>query len=271
VAYLPCPRHVPARLRRRTTRGDGETGRHVLGEPGLVVFQSQQVVAAARHDLPGDFLLAAHGVDRNQCPAQFQHGKQPGDGGDLVAFIPHGHLAQAQAVTARPGADQVQAGAVGASGTAYGLAVDGDMAEAQFTTDGVDPGGETALESVRVQRGEDAVEGVVRGDAMGQAQAQGAQPRFLGASEDDDIDPGIAGRQYSSQGDEENVSKQMVVTKGRVSGIGQIPEVMGKVQGDVGSGGHGSVSDEATGDTPVCYGRNLGETITTLRQSQKYA
>src|SRR5262249_59894028 len=110
------------------------------------------------------------GVDAHQRPVQVQQLQQLGDGRDLAAPGRHGHLGQAQAALGRPGADQVQAGAAGAGAAAQGLAVDGDVAPAQGVTDGVDPGGEGVLEGQGVQGGEDAVEGVVAGGAVGQLQ-----------------------------------------------------------------------------------------------------
>src|SRR5947209_5458687 len=50
---------------------------------------------------------------------------------------------------------------------AHGLAVDRDVREAQGVADGVDPVGEAVLESQRVQRGEDPVEGIMGRGPLG--------------------------------------------------------------------------------------------------------
>jgi hypothetical protein len=56
----------------------------VRQQPSLVGFDDQHVIAAALHDLPGDLLLTADGVDGHQRPLQVQQLQQPGDGRDLV-------------------------------------------------------------------------------------------------------------------------------------------------------------------------------------------
>src|SRR5262249_15899230 len=112
----------------------------------LVVLDRQQVVTACVPDLLGYGFLAADGVDADQRPVQVQQLQQLRDSHDLIALVLDGDLGQAQAVLGRPGADQVQSGAVGPAAAANGLAVDRDVDEAQGVTEGVDPAGEAVLE-----------------------------------------------------------------------------------------------------------------------------
>src|SRR5262249_61011603 len=129
-----------------------------------------------------------------------------------------------------------EAGAARAAGATHGLAVDGDVAEAQLAADGVDPAREAVLEGAGRQCGEDAVEGVVGGDAVGQTQAEGTQPRLLGAAELGDVVPGVAAGQHGGQGDDQDVLQQVVVSEGGVPGGWQGREVGGGVPRGVGGG-----------------------------------
>src|SRR5262249_55564688 len=127
---------------------------------------------------------------------------------------------------------------------AEGLAVDGDVAQAQGGADGLDPAGEAALEGGGVQGGEDAVEGVVRGDAVGQGQAQRQQPGALLDPEGGDGVPGLRPGQDGGKGDDQDVAEQVVVAEGGVARVGEAGEVLRDVQpGRRGGGSHGRISN----------------------------
>ena len=64
LAY-PSGRQLPV-------QGLGDHGPDVLQQLRLVLLHRQHVVAAAGHDLGGDLLLAAHGVDGHQGPLQVE-------------------------------------------------------------------------------------------------------------------------------------------------------------------------------------------------------
>src|SRR5262249_53038700 len=156
---------------------------------------------------------------------QLEQPQQFGDGGDLVAFGGDRHLGQTQAVRGCPGADQMQAGGLGARGAAHRLAVNGNVAEGQGATGGGGPRGESLLKGPRVQGGEDAVEGVVAGDTVGQLQTQATQPSLLGDAKGSNTVPGVGPRQQRRQGADQNVAQQVVIAEGRMARVGDVGEV----------------------------------------------
>ena len=108
-------------------------------------------------------------------------------------------------VGAGPGADQVD-GALAPGGVervAQGLAVDGDEPAAAGADYGAHPAHEALLEGGGVEGGEDAAEGVVGGDAVGQVQ-EGLQPAPLVQAVGFHVGPGVGARddRAESQGDE---------------------------------------------------------------------
>ena len=121
-------------------------------------------------ELAGDVLLATHGVKAHDMTFQIESVNQLGHGGDFVGFSIHNELAEGQLVVSRPRADEVQAGAgIRVVETVpQRLAIDGDELAAQRSTDGENKGGEALAKLVRVNRGEDAPEGIVAGESSRQ-------------------------------------------------------------------------------------------------------
>ena len=179
----------------------------VLQQPGLVLLDGQDVVRPRVSDLLGDVLLAAHGVDAHQRPFQVQQLQQLGDGRDLVALVLDGDQAQRQAGRAGPGADQVQGLVAGraVARAAQGLAVDRHLARHQVGHGG-HPTPEAGLELHGVDQGEEAAEGVVGGDAVGQLQ-EAAQPLQLGVAEALDGHPVVRTAQDSTQGHRNHIQQ----------------------------------------------------------------
>ena len=162
--------------------------------------------------------------------------KSFGDGGDLVGLLVHGDLAQQEVVGRGPGVDQVQRRlALGpVEGAPEGLAVDGDDLPLGRLVQRLDPAEEAPLELVGVEPREEAAEGVVRGDAVGQGQ-EGLQPVVLGLAEVLDVVPGVGPGDDGADGDGHDV--EQFVEPGAVdAGVGQFGEVVG---GRFPFGGHG--------------------------------
>src|ERR1700677_3734868 len=153
-----------------------ELGDQVGLQGGLVALDLQQVIGLGRADGVGDFLLAAHGVNRYQRALQFQQFEQLGNGGDLVGLVLDRDLSQGQEVGPHPGTDQMQTSAVQATTATLCLAIDLDVLETQAATNGIDPGRESVLEGGWAQVTEQIAEGIVGGDAAGQSQPQRTQP-----------------------------------------------------------------------------------------------
>ena len=193
-------------------------------------------------DLFGDGLLAAHGVDGHQRPLQVQQLQQLRDGRDLVGLLGHGLLAQAQVAPDGPGTDQVQRrlAPLAVVRPAQGLAVDGDVLEIQGPGDLGHPGGEAGLEPFRVECGEEAAEGVVGGDAVGQAE-EAFEPVVFGGAVLVDIDPGVGPANDGTDGEGDDV--EQVVQAGTLqAGVGQSPE-MGQQRAEL-SCGHAAPEKE---------------------------
>jgi hypothetical protein len=68
------------------------------------------------------------------------------------------------------GADQVQHRQAADTGAAQRFAVDGDLAQAQGFVQGLHPGAEAGLERLRIEPIEDALQGVVGRDTVGQTE-----------------------------------------------------------------------------------------------------
>ena len=127
-------------------------------------------------------------------------------------------------------------------GASQRLAVDGDDLPLGRLVQGLDPAEEALLELVGVEPLEEAAEGVVRGDAVGQVQ-EGPQPVELGVAEVLDVVPGVGPGDDRTDGDGDDVEE--FVEAGAVdAGVGQVGEVVG--DGEFLVGGHG--------DPPWCLG-----------------
>jgi hypothetical protein len=129
----------------------------------LVAFDGQHVVGLLLDDLLGDLGLAAHGVDSHHRPGHFQQIEQLGDGSDLVALLRDGHLAQADLVGRRPGADQMEGRFAGrlVEALSQGLAIDGDHLADGDLVQFADPGHQAAIELLGLEGPEDGVEAVM--------------------------------------------------------------------------------------------------------------
>src|SRR5450631_2218148 len=92
----------------------------------LIVFDRQDKIAFARHDGPGNLLLATPSVEGHDFLTQVQQCQQLWYGRDFIGFRLNGYLAESKAGLARPGTDDVQGPQAlgGATGVTHGLAVE---------------------------------------------------------------------------------------------------------------------------------------------------
>jgi hypothetical protein len=143
----------------------------------VIGFEHQEVIGTPVEDLAGDRLLAAHGIQRHDAVLQGQSLEQRRDRGDLVRLAIDLALAERQPLLA--GADQVQwpLRPAAVEGPAQGFAVNGHDLPVEGLGKGLGPGAEAGLEGVWIDQHEDAPEGVVRGNAVGQRQK--SQPSLL--------------------------------------------------------------------------------------------
>jgi hypothetical protein len=215
--------------------GVGESGLDRLLGRRLVALEGQDVVAPVVDDLLGDRRLAAHGVERDDAAFQRQQAQQLRQGDDLVRLVVDLDLAQDQPVVGRPGADEVDGRlAVGpVVRAAQRLAVMRHDPAGRQPARGAsghrqDPAEEAALEPLGVERREDAPEGVVRWDAVGERQ-EGAQPGELGAPERVHVGPPLRAADDGAQRDRDDV-EQLVPLGVVAPRVGQ----RGEVGADVG-------------------------------------
>src|SRR5206468_3846495 len=96
-------------------------------------------------------------------------------------------------------------------------------------------GQEAALEGPRVEGGEDAVERVVRGDAVGQGQEPG-EPGLLGVAELLDVVPAVGAGEDGAQGDGQDV-RELVLLGAVDARVLQVGEVAGDRQVGLAHGG----------------------------------
>src|SRR3954465_8957307 len=71
------------------------------------------------------------------------------------------------------------------------------------------PGAEAGLEGIRVDQHEDAPEGVVRGNAMGQGQ-EGLQPAQLVAAVERDVVPALGARDHRTHRNDQDIGQPML-------------------------------------------------------------
>ncbi|MBL8799001.1 MAG: hypothetical protein JNM56_34265 [Planctomycetia bacterium] len=103
-----------------------------------------------------------------------------------------------------------RASAAGAiEGTAQRLAIDGEDAAGGGLDQGIDPLVKALLKGGRVEEGEDAPQGVMGGDAMGQSQ-EGLQPVELAVAILFDLDPGIGPGDDRTDGQAQDVPEIVV-------------------------------------------------------------
>ena len=131
----------------------------------------------------------AQGPEQSRRAAgQFEAAQQFGHGGDFVALCCRAELAEHEPVARGPGADQMHGAAARTAAAPQGFAVEGDSRAQRINLAGQrsaqprGPGGEGLGELRGIQRGEDAPEGVVTGDAVGQFE-QVPEPVALGLAE----------------------------------------------------------------------------------------
>jgi len=88
------------------------------------------------------------------------------------------------------------------------FAVDGNVLEAQSSTNLVQPAQQGGLQGLGLEPIEDPLKGVVRGNAVGQFQ-EALQPIPAFASEGFAVGPGIGAGEDSADGDGEDVAQQV--------------------------------------------------------------
>jgi hypothetical protein len=94
-------------------------------------------------------------------------------------------------------------------GAAQGLAVDRHDFPVKRLGKRLSPSGEAGLEGVRVDQHEDAPEGVMRGNAVGQRQ-KGSQPAQLVATIKGDVVPALGARDHRAHRDDQDVDQLMI-------------------------------------------------------------
>ena len=166
-----------------------------------------------------------HGVDGHQRPADVEQLQQPRDGRDFVRLGVHRHLAQGQVVVSRPGTDDVQRPQLlgGVAGVAQGLAVDGHVLQTQPLRQRLDPLLEAGEEGLRVEAVEDALEGVMRRDAVGQGE-KGLQPFVAAVGKSNNLRPVVGATDDGAEGDHNNVNQEVPakVPAARVAEPGEV-------------------------------------------------
>jgi hypothetical protein len=148
-------------------------------ERGLVVLESEGIIASLIEDLLGNGALASHGVDRHDRACQGKHGQKVWDRRDFVGFRVRGALTKHQALLAAPRADHVQGRfrARTIEGMTQGFAVDRDDAFASLGEPRHE-GLKACAKALGIKLTEDAAERIVAWEAAGERE-KFAQERLL--------------------------------------------------------------------------------------------
>jgi hypothetical protein len=185
----------------------------LLPQGRLIILDRQHVVAAALDDPAGDLPLAPDRIKGDHRTLEVHQIQQPGDGGDLVALVLYRHLGEGHAILALADqrADQVDrtAGVPSVQKTpANALAVNGHQPAPRRLHQRRHPGHEASLEGLGVQQREDAVEGVVRGNPVGQLQER-RKPLGLGTPEQFHLTPALGPADHRHYRDHDHVRKHV--------------------------------------------------------------
>ena len=86
--------------------------------------------------------------------------------------------------------------------------VDGDLGHLQVDTESRDPGPEAGLEGLGIETVEDAFEGVMRGNTVGQGQ-EAVQPGAPALTEGGDLLPVISATEDGTDGDDDDVEQEV--------------------------------------------------------------
>ena len=155
------------------------------------------------------------------APVEVEQFQQQRDGGDLVRLGVDGDLAEDQPGVGGPGADQVQ-GRLPGGGVDDPRRVLPSMATTSPATARPRAASQRwkhAAQGVRVEPGEDAAEGVVGGDAVGQVE-EAAEEVELGPAVALDLGPAVGPGQGAAQGQDDDI-QQGVMSAALDAGIGQ--------------------------------------------------
>ena len=139
----------------------GDERLDVVVQRALVAFQRQHVVGSLPHDLRGDHPLATHRVDGDDRTLHVDHVQQRRNGDDLIRLLVDLDLAQHQTLARRERRDDVRGLAALLPCAARRLAVEADRLDRRADQRRGE-GGEATLERLRIDRGQDVAEGVVR-------------------------------------------------------------------------------------------------------------
>jgi hypothetical protein len=179
---------------------------NVLQQMRLVVFDRQHVVTPVGVDLLGKLLLAADGIDAHQRPVQVQQLQKLGNGRDFVRALFDRYLAKRQVVLGGLGTDQLQGTQLVRARTAQGLAIDGNLLDAEPLHQGQHPLAEASLKGHGIQARKDALKGIMRRDAVGEAK-KSLEPGA--AAEGSDVGPAVAAGDDGTEGDGDNFEEAM--------------------------------------------------------------
>jgi hypothetical protein len=131
----------------------------------VIAFEGQHVVGIGFDDFPRDLFLGAHRVHRHDTTGEFQHAQQFGQSRDFVALVGDFQLAQHQTIVLSPGADHVFDALIAVERAAQCLAVQRHNFLLHRRAQALRPAQKTVQKGLRVQRREQAIEGVVAGNA----------------------------------------------------------------------------------------------------------
>ncbi len=192
-----------------------DPGRRVLEEPlhilvqlTLIALEPQHVVSTALDDLPGNGVLAAHGVDAYRRSLEIKHPEQLGDRGDLVALLRHRLLGKHDTRLGGEGTDQMQCLPVPVATASQGLAIDGDLRAVGQDEPVTTPALKALPKLPGVERTEDAAQGVVARYPVleGQVLAQQLEP---GPTEGLDLVPPFAAGEHPADRGQQDLGQGM--------------------------------------------------------------
>lgn len=175
-----------------------------------MALRGQDVVGPGGGDRLRDVRLRAHGVDRHQTPRDIEQVQELGDRRDRVRMVLGLQRAQDQVIRTGPGTDELQRvpPARPIERPAQRLAVDRHALPLREPTEGAPPTEEARLERLGIQEGEDAPEGIARGNPVGQSQEL-LQPGLFGLANLGALHPRVRPADDPPERDHEDLQEVM--------------------------------------------------------------
>ena len=202
--------------------GSVKKARHIVIARGGIFCERQDIIGLLSRDDLGDGLLTPPGINGHRGASQIEPLYERGNGGDFIGRVIHFDLSEHETIGGGPRTHQVHGGF--RSGLikrmAERFAVDGHDVATRQVAEGRRPSDEALGQFLRVQPRQDAPDGVMTGNAMGQGQ-QLSEPLGLSLAVLLNVFPAVCPTHHRTDRKDEHIDQLVALIGGMgASGIG---------------------------------------------------